>query len=188
MALLDCLRLIEEKAVESTAFNASSPLKTKDRQFDNFAITGGTVICHYNNLRCNQWRQSYQIDDILFWVWQFRWSSTGQLFPSQWRHIERDGVSNRQLHDCLLWRLFKWRSKKASKLRIIGLCEGNSPVTGEYPAQRASNAENVSIWRRHHAFQCIHWAGGIYMVPMVASYRNAFRITGPLWGETIGHQ
>ena len=30
------------------------------------------------------------------------------------------------------------------------LCGGNSPVTGEFPAQRASNAENVSIWWRHH--------------------------------------
>ena len=27
---------------------------------------------------------------------------------------------------------------------------GNSLVTGEFPAQRASNAENVSIWWRHH--------------------------------------
>ena len=25
------------------------------------------------------------------------------------------------------------------------------PVTGEFPAQRASNAENISIWWRHHA-------------------------------------
>ena len=31
------------------------------------------------------------------------------------------------------------------KLRVTGLCEGNSPVTGEFPAQRASNAGNVSI-------------------------------------------
>ena len=29
------------------------------------------------------------------------------------------------------------RSKKTSKLRVTGLCEGNSPVTGEFPAQRA---------------------------------------------------
>ena len=29
--------------------------------------------------------------------------------------------------------------------RVTGLCAGNSPVTGEFPAQRASNAENVSI-------------------------------------------
>ena len=27
---------------------------------------------------------------------------------------------------------------------------GNSPVTGEFSSQRASNAENVSIWWRHH--------------------------------------
>ena len=26
------------------------------------------------------------------------------------------------------------------------------PVTGEFPAQMASNAENVSIWWRHHAY------------------------------------
>ena len=42
------------------------------------------------------------------------------------------------------------RSKKTSKLRVNGLCAGNSPVTGEFPAQRASNAENVCIWWRHH--------------------------------------
>ena len=42
------------------------------------------------------------------------------------------------------------RSKKTSKLRVTGLCEGNSPVAGEFPAQRASNAENVVIWCRHH--------------------------------------
>ena len=38
------------------------------------------------------------------------------------------------------------RSKKTSKLRVTGLCEGNSPVTDEFPAQSASNAEKVSIW------------------------------------------
>ena len=40
--------------------------------------------------------------------------------------------------------------KKTSKLRVTGFCVGNSPVTGEFPAQRASNADNVSIWWRHH--------------------------------------
>ena len=37
------------------------------------------------------------------------------------------------------------RSQKTSKFRVTGLREGNSPVTGEFPTQRASNAENVSI-------------------------------------------
>ena len=46
------------------------------------------------------------------------------------------------------------RSKKTSKLRVTGLCVGNLPVTGEFPAQRASNAENVSIWWRHHKLWC----------------------------------
>ena len=67
----------------------------------------------------------------------------------QWRHNERDGFSNHQLHGCLLNRSFRRKSKKTSKLRVTGLCVGNSPVTGEFPAQRASNAENVYIWWRH---------------------------------------
>ena len=69
----------------------------------------------------------------------------------QWRHSERDGISNHQPHHCLLNRLLRLRSRKTSKLRATGLCEGNSPVTGEFPAQRASNTENVSIlsWWRH---------------------------------------
>ena len=67
-----------------------------------------------------------------------------------WRHHRRDGVPIHHPQDCLLHRLFKRTSKKTPKLRVTGLCEGNSPVTGEFPAQRASNAENVSIWWRHH--------------------------------------
>ena len=35
--------------------------------------------------------------------------------------------------------------RKKSKLRVTGLCAGNSPVTGVFPAQMASNEENVSI-------------------------------------------
>ena len=69
----------------------------------------------------------------------------------QRRQNGRDGVSNHQPHDCLFNRLFRHRSKKTSKLRVTGLCEWNSPVTGEFPAQRSSNAENVPIWCRHHA-------------------------------------
>ena len=44
------------------------------------------------------------------------------------------------------------RSKKTWKLRVTGPREGNSPMTGEFPAQRVSNAENVSIWWRYHGF------------------------------------
>ena len=76
----------------------------------------------------------------------------------QWRHNGRDGVSNHQPHDCLLNRLFRRRSNKTPKLRVTGLCAGKSPVTGEFPAQMASNAENISIWWRHHGEMfCILW-------------------------------
>ena len=68
-----------------------------------------------------------------------------------WRHNERDSVSNHQHLYCLLKRLFRRRSNVTSKLRVTGLCAWNSPGTGEFPAQKASNAENVSIWWRHHA-------------------------------------
>ena len=72
------------------------------------------------------------------------------LNPLQWRHNGRDSVSNHQPHDCLLNRLYRHRSKKSSKRRVTGLCAGNSTGTGEFPAQMASSAENVSIWWRHH--------------------------------------
>ena len=55
------------------------------------------------------------------------------------------GVSIAYLTVC-----FRRRSKKTSKLRVTGLCEGNSQVIGEFPTQMASNAENVSIWWRYH--------------------------------------
>ena len=77
-------------------------------------------------------------------------SSAVTFIPLHWRHNERDSVSNHQPHDWLLNRLFRRRSKKTSKLRATSLCAGNSPGTGEFPAQMASNAENVSIWWRHH--------------------------------------
>ena len=75
-----------------------------------------------------------------------------KFIPLQRRHYGRDGVSNHQPHHCLLNRLFRRRSKKTSKLRVTGLCAGNLAVTGEFPAQRASNADHVSIWWRHYAF------------------------------------
>ena len=82
----------------------------------------------------------------------------------RWRHNGHDSVSNHQPHGCLLNRLFRRRSKKTSKLRVTGLCAGNSPGTGEFPAQMASNAENASIWWRHHGitiFWCVFFSTDI---------------------------
>ena len=80
-------------------------------------------------------------------VLRLKYSERNKSVPLQWRHNEHDGVSNHQPHN----RLFGHRSKKTPKPRVTGLCDGNSPVTGEFPAQRASNAGNGFIWWRHHA-------------------------------------
>ena len=40
--------------------------------------------------------------------------------------------------------------RKSSKLSVTCLCEGNSPLTSEFPTQRAGNAENVSISLHRH--------------------------------------
>ena len=78
-------------------------------------------------------------------------TSLFMLFVSlQWCHNERHGVSNHGRIHYLLNRFFGFRSKKTPKRCVTGLCGGNSPMTGEFPAQRASNAENASIWWRHH--------------------------------------
>ena len=49
------------------------------------------------------------------------------LCSLHWRHNDHDSVSNHQPHGCFLNRLFRRRSKKTSKLRVTGLCVGNSP-------------------------------------------------------------
>ena len=72
----------------------------------------------------------------------------------QWRHNERDDISNHRRPGCLLTPLFRRRWKETSKLRVTGLCEGNPSVTGGFSSQGDSNAENVSIWWRHDIGCC----------------------------------
>ena len=71
----------------------------------------------------------------------------------QWCHNEYDGVSNHRRLERLPNRLLSPRSKKTSKIRVSGLCEGHPPMTGKSPTQRASNAEYSSIRWSHHSLQ-----------------------------------
>ena len=98
--------------------------------------TISTVLCNLIN------REACQAPNLL--------PITNHIPSLQWRQNERDGVSNQQPRDCLLSRLIRHRSTKTSKLRVTGLCVGNSSGTGEFPAQMASNVEYVSIWWRHY--------------------------------------
>ena len=90
------------------------------------------------------------------------WGAMCEVWPLQWRHDGHDGVLNHQPHDCLRNHLFWCWSKKTSKLRVTGLCAENSPMTGEFPTQKASNAEYVSIWWRHHGIT-INWTRCVTM-------------------------
>ena len=75
-----------------------------------------TVWCHVT------------IINLSFWCWLVQWFR--QLYCEialHWRHNDHDSVSSHQPHGCLLNRLFRRRSKKTSKLRVTGLCVGNSP-------------------------------------------------------------
>ena len=57
------------------------------------------------------------------------------VWALQWRHNERDGITNHQPYDCLLYRSIR-RRWKISKLRVTDLLAENSPVTGEFPHKR----------------------------------------------------
>ena len=111
---------------------------------------------HVYFVSCKQFATTLEI------CWSISQDAWLIMLPLHWRHNEHDGASNHQPHDCLLNRLFRRRSKKTSKLRFNDLCEGNSPVTGEFPAQRDSNAEIVPFddvimtegWRCTRANMC----------------------------------
>ena len=97
----------------------------------------------------------------------------------QWDHNDCNGISNYQCLDCLLNCLLRHRSKKISKLCVTDLCEGNPPVTGGFPSQRASNAENISIWWRHHVstgFCCV----GLLLVEFAHIVQHYFTGTGTI--------
>ena len=110
-------------------------------------------------------------------------------------HDERNGVSNHQSHDCLFDALFRRRSKKTSKLRGTGLCEGSSPVIGKLSAQKPSNAEYVAIWWCHYgkyytfcilfiAYSTFHVTGGRcswFAIPLTATTEGGIGVTCRFW-------
>ena len=112
---------------------------------------------------------------------RFKFKNHSQI-SLRWRHNGHDCVSNHQPRHCLLNRLFERRSKKTSKHRVTGLCEGNSPGTGEFPAQMARNVENVSIWWRHHVN--LHTCRSCTWVMIEAAGRSIQdRIDSPDWNK-----
>ena len=81
-------------------------------------------------------------------------NAVGSWYSLQWRHNERDGVSNHRRLDCLPNRLFR-----QIKENIEAPCHwhlwGESTMIGGVPSQGAPLTENVAIWWRHHGLRCI---------------------------------
>ena len=97
-----------------------------------------------------------------------------QTLALLWHHNGHDGISNHWHLDCLLKRLFRADQRKQQS--ALSLAFVYSLVTGEFPAQRASNAKNVSIWWHHH--------GVVANFPMMTSSNgNIFSVTGKFTGD-----
>ena len=130
----------------STEYDDTNPLDIRPREVYQWKHI------HYVSNLLMAWLQTWYLQIML--TCDVQHESSRSL---QWRHNGPDSVSNHQPHDCLFNRLSRRRSKKTSKLCVTGLCTGNSPGTGEFPAQMASYAENVSIWWRYHVSGCMLW-------------------------------
>ena len=87
--------------------------------------------------------------------------------PLQCHYNERDGVSIHRRLDCLINRLFKQRSKKTSKFRVTGLCEGihrwpvNSPRKGQ---QRGKRCHLMTSWCGTASYNLENKAGGLQQI------------------------
>ena len=88
-----------------------------------------------------------------------------------WRCNEHNGASNYRRLDGLLNNLFRRNSKKTLKLHVTGICEGYSLVTSEFPSQRVSYAENVSIWWCHHHQYDVLAQKYMTLIEILLSYR-----------------
>ena len=94
-------------------------------------ITSLTVV--YSTVYSDADQRKHQISASLAFMWE--------IHRNRWIPRTKGQLRGKCFHLMTL----SW------KLRVTGLCVENSPVTGEFPAQKASNAENASIWWHHHA-------------------------------------
>ena len=108
---------------------------------------------HLSNINTNNadWRKKrYGIENKCWWmIWNTRGTFASNIVLKQLQNHYSRVIMNAmvsQITDlsrvCPI--VYSGRLKKTTKLRVTGLCGGNSPVTGEYP-QRVSNAENIPI-------------------------------------------
>ena len=106
------------------------------RWFERFAQNSIACLCRKIDIICEKinklvWLCHY--DDVIMTMLASQITSLTVVYS-----IVYSGVNQR---------------KHQSSASLAFVCAGNSPGTGEFPAQMASYAENVSIWWRHHVHQ-----------------------------------
>ena len=113
------------------------PLSIAWQRLGSDIVTLYALLLHFAPVLKCIWLSNQQVEfDILLGFssaknWTGMMSDTNKSwFSLQWRHNKLYGISNHLRLDCLLNRLFRRRSKKTSKLRVTGLCEGNPSAKG----------------------------------------------------------
>ena len=130
----------------------NSPHKGQWRGTLMFFLSAPWINSSVNNREAGDLRRHRAHYDVIVMICQFLKLSYLPQFTRilQWRHNKRDGVSNHQptiVYSTVYSGADQWKHQSSALLAF---------VTGEFPAQRASNAENVSIWWRHHGFIAYH--------------------------------
>ena len=101
---------------------------------------------------------------LLHWHWGNHWSNPeGYAWINPMDPLEQDNTTKPQhitiktkasqiasltIVYSTVYSRHIWKKHQNSVSLAFG--RGNSPVTGEFPPQKSSNAENISIWWRHH--------------------------------------
>ena len=97
---------------------------------------------------------SFRLFYLVWGLWVNLLHASIRISSLRWRHNDHDCVSNHQPYDCLLNRLFRRKSKKTSKLRVTGLCVGNSPGPVNSPhkgpvTRKMFPFDDVIMWYNH---------------------------------------
>ena len=150
--LIPIREFLESETHVNNAFNATATpdlkvLSNDIRNVENVDISNWIITHTFNELQCWFSKSS----EIL---------SVYTCIPNEKRICHYNDVIMSAMASqitsipIVCWTVYsRCRSKKTvtPMLHLTGLCAWNSPGTGDFPAQMASNAEDVSIWWRHHA-------------------------------------
>ena len=91
--------------------------------------------------------------------------------------------SNHQPHNCLLVVYSGAHQRKHHGSTSLAFAK-NSPMTGEFPAQRASNAENVSFLIGYHRWTTVSQMCFVYSVTVLPNVKDRVEMVITLIHET----